>query len=234
MIDAFHVVNGKDIPELFFEDERTENKGIRLTENLFRLLEGEQINSLAPEVEARWRLVETAWDLKIARNLIAVSYDPDSQLITTTKENRRVNVTSCRDALNGYQKGRCFYCFRTISITGGNSELADVDHFFPHILKGTGIANPIDGVWNLVLSCTDCNRGEQGKSACIPTLALLERLNRRNDYLVRSHHPLQETLKNQTGGSKVARREFLQENYAQALQLLIHTWEPEFASDPTF
>ena len=234
VIDAFHVVNHGAIPELFFIDERRENKGIRLTENLFRLLGDEQATSLAPEVEARWRLVETAWDLNISRNLIEVSYDPDRQLLTTTKASRRVDVTSCRDALNGYQKGLCFYCFRTISITSGDAELADVDHFFPHILKDSGIANPVDGVWNLVLACSDCNRGEDGKFARLPSLTLLGRLKRRNDYLISSHHPLRETLISQTGSSVADRTSFLQTSYNNARRILIHTWEPAPQNDPTF
>jgi 5-methylcytosine-specific restriction endonuclease McrA len=234
VIDAFHVVNHGAIPELFFIDERKENKGIRLTENLFKLLEGKQANSLAPEVEARWRLVETAWDLNISRNLIEISYDPDRHLLTTIKGSRRVDVTSCRDALNGYQKGLCFYCFRTISIAIGDANLADVDHFFPHVLKDSGIANPVDGVWNLVLACSDCNRGEDGKFARLPSLNLLARLKRRNDYLISSHHPLRETLTSQTGSSVEDRRSFLQKSYADAKRTLIHTWEPEPENDPTF
>lgn len=234
VLDAFHVVNQGAIPELFFVDERNVNKGIRLTDNLFKLLHGEQANSFAPEVEARWRLVETAWELNLSRNLVAVAYDPDSQLITTTRGRRRVDVTSCRDALNGYQKGLCFYCFRTISIEGGNKNLADVDHFFPRMLHENGIADPIDGVWNLVLACSNCNRGDHGKFARLPTLFLLERLKRRNDYLIGSHHPLRETLKSQTGSSVDARRSFLQNTYTDAKRLLIQTWEPEPENDPAF
>ena len=82
-------------------------------------------------------------------------------------------VTSSRGALNGYQKGHCFYYFRPISICADGD--ADVDHFFPHALKQRGFTT-IDGVWNLVLSCRDCNRGSNGKFARVPTLKLLARL----------------------------------------------------------
>ena len=234
VIDAFHVVNQGAIPELFFIDERRENKGIRLTDNLFKLLGDKHAGSLTPEVEARWRLVETAWDLNISRNLIDVSYDPKSQLLTTQKASQRIDVTSCRDALNGYQKGLCFYCFRNVSIVSGDAELADVDHFFPHTLKANGIANPVDGVWNLVLACSDCNRGEGGKFARLPSLDLLKRLNRRNDYLISSHHPLRETLIRQTGHSVTERKSFLQKTYNDAKRILIHAWKPTTQNDPTF
>ena len=39
VIDAFHVVNQGDVPERFFMDERKENGGIRLTDNLFKLFD---------------------------------------------------------------------------------------------------------------------------------------------------------------------------------------------------
>ena len=63
VIDAFHVVGQGEIPERFYIDERKQNKGIRLTDEFARLLEREQAMNLPLEVEARWRLVETAWEL---------------------------------------------------------------------------------------------------------------------------------------------------------------------------
>jgi hypothetical protein len=63
VIDAFHVVNRGEIPVRFFSDERKNGGGIRLTDELFRLRERLQFGNLPQEVEARWRLVETAWQL---------------------------------------------------------------------------------------------------------------------------------------------------------------------------
>lgn len=234
VIDAFHVVNGSPIQSPFYIDERKESGGIRLTDNLFHLLEDKQAGSLNYEVEARWRLVETAWDLNLSKNLIAVQYDAESDLLSAFKNNRRINITSCRDALNGYQKGKCFYCRSYISVDAGSENLADIDHFFPHALKAHNVANPVDGVWNLVLSCKDCNRGEDGKFAKIPSLNLLTRLKQRNDYLIGSHHPLRETLISQTGKTVDERTAFLQSAYSKAKGILIHTWEPKFEHDNKF
>ena len=47
----------------------------------------------------------------------------------------RINLTGARDALNGYQKGKCFYCSCDIKIEPGSPMLSDVDHFFPLNLK---------------------------------------------------------------------------------------------------
>ena len=138
VIDAFHVVGDGAIPVRFFTDERkgAGPKGIRLTDDLFALVQSVQAPNLAAEVEARWSLVERAWQLNIARSLITVGYDEElGQLYTRGASGRRVNVTSCRDALSGYQKGACFYCFRDITIVADSPALADVDHFFPHMLK---------------------------------------------------------------------------------------------------
>jgi hypothetical protein len=135
--------------------------------------------------------------------------------------------------LNGYQKGHCFYCFRRISLID-EPLMPDVDHFFPHILKQFGCGQLVDGVWNLVLSCRDCNRGADGKFERVPTIRLLERLSTRNEFLIGSHHPLRETLIRQMGATEQARRAFLQRWHTDALSRLINTWEPKMVSKPVF
>ena len=233
VIDAFHNVNG-ELPIRFFTDERRgANKGIALTDNLLELLERYQSENLPHEVEARWKLVETAWQLGISRNLIAVSYDGEQGLLFAGTR-QRINITSCRDALNGYQKGKCFYCFADISIFTGADNLADVDHFFPHKLKFFNIAHPIDGVWNLVLACQNCNRGSAGKFDRLPADKFVERLHTRNEFFINSHHPLRETLMQQTGIKLKQRINFLKFNYQQAaIGVLINSsWQPEFEYPP--
>ena len=78
-------------------------------------------------------------------------------------------MTSSRDALNGYQKGKCFYCPNEIQIEQGHENSCDVDHFFPHILKNYGVYE-VDQIWNLVLTCKECNRGTGGKFEKIPDI----------------------------------------------------------------
>ena len=103
----------------------------------------------------------------------------------------------------------------------------DVDHFFPHALKQVGFGASVDGIWNLVLSCTACNRGAKGKFARIPSIRLLERLHKRNEFLISSHHPLRETLLAQTGQDVVTRKVFLNRSHDVALAVLLHSWESE-------
>ena len=229
VIDAFHVVGQSEIASRFFVDERraSASKGIRITDEFSKLAETDQAGSLPAEVEARWRLVETAWSHGLSKNLLQIEYDALTEnLFALRRQHSRIAVTSSRDALNGYQKGCCFYCFRTISLSDETLK-PDVDHFFPHALKQVGFGPLVDGVWNLVLSCRECNRGLKGKFAAIPTVKFLERLNRRNEYLISSHHPLRETLMQQTGINEAARRAFLQNWHGQARAALLQQWEPE-------
>jgi len=76
-----------------------------------------------------------------------------------------------------------------------------------------GTRRPINGVAHLVLACTDCNRGVNGKFANLPSLPSLERLYERNEYLITSHHLLRETLILQTECSTEKRQQFLQDAY---------------------
>lgn len=185
-------------------------------------------------MEARWRLVETAWDLGVSRNLVTVTPDAEADRLLASLGNRRVDVTSSREALNGYQKGLCFYCFDEISVLPGDGRLGDVDHFIPWVLEREGLVRGLNGVWNLVLACRDCNRGERGKFARVPSESLLARLDARNNYLIQSHHPLRETLMLQTGQTPDRRRSFLRQKYRDALEYLHHSWEPPLKGPEVF
>ena len=234
VIDAFHVVGTDEVPERFFLDERNTGGGIRITDGFSRLLENNQAANLPDETEARWRLVETAWELGVSRALLSVRHDTETEgLFVLDRSLRRKGITSARNALSGYQKGHCFYCCDALSLVGLTPP--DVDHFFPHVLKAIGFAaEPMDGVWNLVLACRRCNRGIDGKSARVPTIRLLARLHTRNEFLIDSHHPLRDTLIAQTGSTEAERKMFLNDFHGRAISALIHEWEPAESESPVF
>jgi hypothetical protein len=229
VIDAFQNVNGGTIPKLFYEkDFALGKKKIVITDNLLEIKEKFQFRNLEQEVEARWSLVETAWNLKINPNLLKVEYDENNSLLFIEESDlmKRIDITSVRDALNGYQKGKCFYSFQDISITKNDGNICAVDHFLPHINKAAhtkGRVN-INGVWNLVLADSKVNAQ---KSARIPQKRFLEKLFDRNEYYIESKHPLAETIINQTGFTKETRRKFLEYQYNLALKQSIHTWPTE-------
>ena len=215
-------MNRQTIDCRFFLDERRSPvKGIRLTDNFFQLTETNAFSSFESETEARWRLVETAWQAGISRNLLRVEHDNDSRALFTQIKDRRVTITSSWDSLNGYQKGRCFYCFGHISTETGSPDLADVDHVIPWFVRD--IVPAINGIWNLVLACQQCNRFE--KSAQLPDMYFLQRLHHRNEYFINSHLPIRETLIQQTGTTEEKRRTFLVDNYNTARSKIIHIWQ---------
>jgi hypothetical protein len=200
---------------------------------LFKLHETNQFTNFNFEVEARWRLVETAWSIGIAPSLIQVNFEEDSNLFYINNNLRRIDVTSGRDALNGYQKGKCFYCFDDITIDPLSEDLADVDHFFPHMIQSELNIN-LNGVWNLVLACKSCNRGANGKFARVPKAKFLDRLHKRNSFMIDSHHPLRETLINQSGKTEAERAKFLGDVDRQVINKLIHRWQPVYEFEAVF
>lgn len=236
VIDAFHVVGKKEIPISFYQkDYQGRDRRIILTDDVFRLLETPNPENFESETESRWNLVETAWELGVSRNLLNVKYDEMSQMFFVDPSFRRKDVTSARSALNGYQKGKCFYCFDDITVSNDKDNTCDVDHFFPHTLQPHMPPDVnLDGVWNLVLACSDCNRGLEGKWAYVPATRYLERLHKRNEFLISSHHPLRETIMRQTGATEQERAAFLRRVDQIAIGLLLHRWETLEKAPATF
>ena len=225
VFDAFHNISGGELPLTFFSIDK-EAKRVILHDEMLELVSLPQAKSLVSEVDSRWSLVEASWRMKLSRNIVSVNYDAEDVVFYENNTQRRSNITSARSALNGYQKGHCFYCFSQISTQNGSTNLADVDHFIPHALRNTLDGLNVDGVWNLVLACKECNRGTGGKFDKIPTVELLHRLHQRNSDLIHSHHPLRETLISQTGRTDAVRISFLQDVHTAACLNKIITWSP--------
>lgn len=235
VVDAFQNVNGGTIPEPFYEKNFSSGKKeIVVTDNLLKIKELFQYRNLEQEVEARWNLVETAWNLQINPNLLEVKYDESKSLFFIESNlMKRIDITSVRDSLNGYQKGKCFYSYQDISINKKDINICEVDHFLPHVNKlahsRTG-AN-INGVWNLVLADSSINLH---KKARISEKRFLHRLFNRNEFYIESKHPLSETIINQTGLTKESRRRFLEAQYNLALTNSLQQWKPEIELIGTF
>jgi len=219
---------------LFYEKDYSKgNKRIVITDDLLRLKDSFHFEN---ETEARWKLVETAWNLKINPNLLEVKYDETSSLFFLENDfMRRVDITSVRDSLNGYQKGKCFYSFMDISIIKDSPDICHLDHFLPHKNKqvhANAGAN-INGVWNLVLAHSSMNSTKE-KGAKVPDRKYLNRLFNRNEFYISSKHPLAETIINQTGKTKELRRDFLGKQYNLTLENSIISWTPSEEIEGTF
>lgn len=228
VVDAFQNVNGEIIPSPFYQKNFVAGKKeVVVTDELLKLKESYHFQNFEQEVEARWNLVETAWNLNLNPKLLEVQYDEDRGLFFLQNDiMRRTDITSVRDALNGYQKGKCFYSFQDISINSGNVNLCEVDHFLPYLNKLDHHQNGanLDGVWNLVLADKKVNNHKRAK---VPEKRFLNRLHNRNEFYISSKHPLAETIINQTGSTREARIKFLEKQYQIALNNSIHTWKPE-------
>lgn len=235
VVDAFQNVNGGIIANKFYEkDYNGANKKIVLRDELLKLKESIQFTNFNEEVEARWNLVEIAWNLKVNPNLLEVKIDNDLQTLFIESDfMRRRDISSAKASLNGYQKGKCFYSFQDISINSGDENLCAIDHFFPHVHKtkiNESGAN-VNGIWNLVLSEKFVNLS---KSSKIPELKYLERLYKRNEFYIASKHPLGETIINQTGRTSSDRKRFLQKQYDLSVNLSLQKWKPIIELEPFF
>lgn len=237
VVDAFQNLNGSRISNLFYEKNFSGGKKeIILKDHLLKLKNSFHFQNFDKEIEARWSLVETAWNLRINPSLLEVKYDDKGSLFFLENENmRRKNITSVRDSLNGYQKGKCFYSFMDISINKGSPDICHVDHFLPHVNKKEHEKNGgnINGVWNLVLAHSSINSSKE-KGAKIPDKKYLTRLFNRNEFFISSKHPLAETIINQTGKNKENRRRFIELHYNIALDNSIITWTPSVEFKGTF
>ena len=236
VLNKFHNLSFGELPISFYEKTKG---GIILTDDLLRLVQSLQFQNLIQEGEARWRLLERAWQMKVSRQLIQVNYDNDSNLFfTSDRFNRRVDLSSSHNSLNGYQKGKCFYCFSDISLDPESPNYTDVDHFLPLVLGQLMRGININGIWNLVLGCQSCNRGAGGKFERLAHLKYLERLHIRNEFLINSHHPLRDTLIRHTGRSEKKRGKFLNNNYQEAQGHLATpqalTWQTGEKNAPAF
>lgn len=88
VIDAFHNVHQQELPKRFFMDARKTHKGIILTDEIFQLFEAQNSLDLLDEIEARWRLVETAWDMNLPKHLVQIQHDDRGILVADNKIRR--------------------------------------------------------------------------------------------------------------------------------------------------
>jgi len=187
------------------------NKQVILLPSLTDVLRADSAKTLMPELDSRWSLVETAWDANIGRGLMGRGPVLDATGELLLDPIRRANVAGSRQALVGFQNGNCFYC--RASIPEDFSE-THVDHVFPYALMSRGVIVGLDlnAVWNLVVSCANCNLS---KSDRLPYAIEVERLMARNESIVGSPYPLKKAIESLTGKSPSSRESFFRSVQAQ-------------------
>jgi 5-methylcytosine-specific restriction endonuclease McrA len=203
VLKRFNNLNRHQITQPFYtvsEDEQFLN----LNQNLLGLFEGEKNQSLLQEIRSRWDLLEHAFETINNIGLI----DSDAELEYLLHREKRNNLTKVIPALEGYQQGRCFYCGELLYDI-------EVDHVIPYSVLQH------NKPWNLVLSHCDCN---QNKSDSIPPEYYIRHLIIRNEYLIRSEHPLRDTLIKDTGKTLLDREAFVNHQYVYAKDKIRRFW----------
>lgn len=202
VFDAYHNVGGASIKDEFilFEHDKA-SKQIVLTDNLNSVLENPELMKLIEqENQSRWRIVEEAWSAGLSPNLLV--YDEDGNLYSVRDKNQeRVNIRSAVNALMPYQHGRCFYCNRPMNIYANSQDddFPDVDHVYAHsqgqLIRSNFQNVNTNGIWNLVIACKKCNRGEDGKFDSPPDNTFGEKLRSRNELFTEEHkHSLRNSI----------------------------------------
>ena len=121
-----------------------------------------------------------------------------------------------RDALSGYQDGRCAYCHNPFTDIG-TSRVA-VDHVLPFMLMTREWQHgDLHQVWNLALACYACNSAKHDRP---PVADWMPWLERRGEYLIASHHPLRETLISQLGPDHGSRHQTLARRHTEATEMI--------------
>ena len=228
VFERFHYVSGEHTPTTFFNVEGTGNRRVlHLTQEMIQLAQGQQGANFDLEVDARWSLVESAWSLKLHPGMI---YHNSLGEVVLLQQQTRRPVSGVKEAISGYQKGHCFHCHKPFSLEVGLRDQVHVDHFFP--LSKNFLLNDavdLDQIWNLVLSCYECNRD---KRDLLPAINLVERLLMRSNYYINSNDPLKQTLQRITGITAPARRQFHLDIWKYLSSFGGKVWSPKFEDKP--
>lgn len=213
VLPRFHTLNNMPLPISFYEHTAS---GLVLTHNVFEVFTQEQHADLIQELDAKWSLLEAAFEIKRRSATSQIVNDLRSLYVQEGYE--RKDVTPLRPLLHGCQNGLCFYCGAPM----GNDQ-GCVDHLIPRQ------AINHDQVWNLVLAHTFCN---QQKSDSMSGAHYLERLRERNEHLININHPLKEQLLKELGSTPERRRTKIDQQYTHAEIIIGHTWKGIRGYDP--
>ena len=209
VFDAFQNVGRGviDKPYQLFEHDR-KNRKLILTDNTNLILENDLvIKEISLENQSRWNVVEEAWRAGVSPNLL--EYNDQDKTFDSISSFKRVGLRSAINILIPYQKGRCFYCSRPLNRFANLQEdsFPDVDHFLPFSLLTDDVLQGANrnGVWNLVIACKSCNRGEGGKFNSLPHESYFKKLLYRNELFAEEHnHSLKNSILISLGITKKA------------------------------
>jgi HNH endonuclease len=194
VMEKFHNVRGGQLPHTFYELRgRGRDRVVVLSPELRGIATSSQVASLRDELDARWNIVETSFTIGVGRSVMEGGLAVDLESWRLSDKQRRRSVSGVREAVIGFQHGRCMICS---DLVGPEDEVA-IDHVFPHVLMSrfpvarTWPGLQLDAVWNLAPAHVGCNGA---KSDRLPLPIELQRLVARNEAIMNSPHPLKRTL----------------------------------------
>jgi len=202
VLKKFHTIFKRQIPDPFYE---VTNSHLILQDNLLNIFTDQQNKPMNQELFSRWDLLEFGFENTRGEESIEVDFD--SEIVI--KKNQRSQISRLRPILNGYQRGKCFYCGLDLDGT------IDVDHVIPWS------AIHHDEIWNLVLAHDECNKQ---KLAYLPPKPFVEKLIQRNEIVLQSDLPLKEELKKVLGNTPVKRNETVWSQYTIAKNTGLTIW----------
>lgn len=217
VLPRFHTIDNVPVELNFYQFDF--KNGVVITDNAFIAIKS-NVNYLLTEISTRWDLLEAAFEIKRSNGKL----ENDIREFYLLTGYRRTDITHLRLVLDGYQKGLCFYCGLPMAELN-----IEVDHVIPRQIIYH------DEVWNLVLTHSFCNRQ---KSDYLPSLNHIQNLINRNEFLIKSNHPLKDKIIRSLGSTPKKRHENVMRVYNDAIQILRVPWDElvgyDPASDPIF
>lgn len=194
VVPRFHTIGrDKKFAENYFY-EFDYGKSLHLKDSILQLATSE-FDELISEVDARWSLLEGAFEIAHSQINLTLANDIRETYLESGYE--RKPLTNNIPFLSGYQGNVCFYC---------GEELTDID--VDHVLPRQIVTH--DEIWNLVLAHRHCN---QLKSDNVVGPHFIEKLIRRNENIMGSNHPWKSKIKNALGENPSDRASNLKLHY---------------------
>ena len=177
-------------------------KQIILTDEMMGLGEN-STTALYDEIDARWGLLEGAFQISQSQEQLELANDIRDIYLTNATE--RTSLTPNIPFLQGYQGNICFYC--------GN-ELSHDTHV-DHVLPRQVIQH--DHIWNLVLAHAQCNMDKSDK---LVGDMFITKLEQRNENIMGSNHPWKARISAELGNTPTKRKQALRMHYENVKAVL--------------
>ena len=197
VVPRFHTIglDSKFAKNYFYDYEF--GKKITLKDNIFEIV-NEFEDELFKEVDARWKLVESAFKINHSEYNFQLANDLRDIYIKSGYE--RKDITKNINFLNPYQGNVCFYC-------GESMTSMHVDHVIPRQIINH------DEIWNLVIAHSTCN---MLKTDLLVAPHFIKKLIIRNENIMGSSHPWKHRISQQLGNTPQKRKQNTLRHYENA------------------